>query len=181
MSPTKPFWSVPVTLADIPEAGRHFDLAVDEATREALAKLAGLRTLPRLEAAFDVARHIGGGLHVIGRVTALVGQNCVVTLDPMENELAEDIDLVFLPQREAPAAKDEVSVSGNLDPDAVEPLSGDVVDLGKIATDFLLLGIDPYPRRPDAKFQPPAVEEDPATHPFAALAALKKGQSSDGD
>jgi hypothetical protein len=37
-----------------------------------------------------------------------------------------------------------------------------------------LLGIDPYPRKPDAEFaSPPA--KDAAGHPFAALAALKKG------
>lgn len=181
MSPTQPFWSVPVALTDIPETGRHFDMAADENTRVALAKLADLRTLPRLEAVFDVARDGGGGVRVTGRVTALVGQNCVVTLDPLENNVGEDVDLVVLPQREADRKNNEVAVSGAIDPDAIEPLSGDIVDLGKIATDFFLLGIDPYPRKPDARFEPPTVEDDPATHPFAALAALKKGQKSDED
>ena len=49
------------------------------------------------------------------------------------------------------------------------------LDLGAIATEFLILGLDPYPRKPDAIFQASAVGDD-ATHPFAALAALKKGQ-----
>ena len=47
------------------------------------------------------------------------------------------------------------------------------VDLGAVATEFLLLGIDPYPRKPGAVFDAPATG-DPAGHPFAALAALKK-------
>ena len=48
------------------------------------------------------------------------------------------------------------------------------VDLGAIATEFLLLGIDPYPRKPGAVFDAPVAEDDPSSHPFAALAALKK-------
>jgi hypothetical protein len=39
----------------------------------------------------------------------------------------------------------------------------------------LILGLDPYPRKPDAIFQASAVGDD-AAHPFAALAALKKRQ-----
>ncbi|TMJ83162.1 MAG: DUF177 domain-containing protein, partial [Alphaproteobacteria bacterium] len=35
------------------------------------------------------------------------------------------------------------------------------------------LGIDPYPRRRDAIFEPPVEVVDPEAHPFAALKALK--------
>jgi hypothetical protein len=56
--------------------------------------------------------------------------------------------------------------------DAPEPLVGGQIDLGAIATEFLILAIDPYPRKPDAVFQPPPGGDDSA-HPFAALAALK--------
>ena len=59
------------------------------ATRAAMAKRAGLAALPRLEASFDVTRHGRGGLHVVGRVSATVGQTCVVTLEPIENEIDE--------------------------------------------------------------------------------------------
>jgi hypothetical protein len=37
----------------------------------------------------------------------------------------------------------------------------------------LFLGIDPYPRRRDAVFEPPVVAADPEDHPFAALKALQ--------
>jgi hypothetical protein len=110
-------------------------------------------------------------LHVVGRVSATVGQTCVVTLEPLENEIDESIDLIFAPAAAAPPGEEvEVSVA-----DAPEPLVGGVVDLGAIATEFLILGLDPYPRKPDAIFQPPAGGDDTA-HPFAALAALKKGR-----
>jgi hypothetical protein len=59
--------------------------------------------------------------------------------------------------------------------EAPEPLLGDTVDLGAIATEFLILGIDLYPRKSDAVFQAPPIE-DKTEHPFAALATLRRGQ-----
>jgi uncharacterized metal-binding protein YceD (DUF177 family) len=165
-------WSVPVRRDDVPESGLHLDLVADEATRTALAGVAGVRGLPRLAATFDVARQ-GGGLKVTGEIAATVEQTCVVTLEPMTSELREPVDLAFVPPR-ADERTDETEAA--LDPaaaDEVEPLVNGVADLGVVATEFLLLAIDPYPRKPDATFEPPEAE-DPGAHPFAALAALKK-------
>src|SRR3990170_4655136 len=97
MGPNKPIsqpanklpWSMPVALAAIPEDGKHFDLVADEATRAEVAKVAGLRALPRLQASFDLARQGSDSLRVNGEVSATVGQNCVVTLDPIDNEVRE--------------------------------------------------------------------------------------------
>ncbi len=59
------------------------------------------------------------------------------------------------------------------DDEPPEPLVDGTVDLGALATEFLILGIDPYPRKAGAQFAPPKVE-DAGEHPFAALEALKK-------
>ncbi|MCW5690545.1 MAG: DUF177 domain-containing protein, partial [Pseudolabrys sp.] len=56
---------------------------------------------------------------------------------------------------------------------APEPLTGNSIDLGAIAAEFLVLAIDPYPRKEGAQFAPPAVEKG-GNYPFAALTALKK-------
>src|SRR5260370_18158012 len=90
-------WSVPVSVHEVPVTGGRFELRADAATRAAIAKSADLRALPRLEATFDVSRRDSEGLHVVGRVSATVGQACVVTLDPIENELEEMVDLIFFP------------------------------------------------------------------------------------
>jgi uncharacterized metal-binding protein YceD (DUF177 family) len=160
-------WSVPVTVHEVPETGRRFELRADAATRAAIARSADLRALPRLEATFDVSRRDLEGLHVVGRVSATVGQVCVVTLDPIENEVEEMVDLVFVPG--ATPAVDDAS------DEAPEPLLDGTVDLGAIATEFLILGIDLYPRKPDAVFQAPPIE-DKTEHPFAGLATLRRGQ-----
>jgi uncharacterized metal-binding protein YceD (DUF177 family) len=159
-------WHVPVLADDVDEAGRHFELAADAAVRAAVARLAGVREVPRFEASFDVKRR-GSGLHVAGSVAATVEQNCVVTLEPLLNDIAETVDLVFLPQE--PAAETEGEHAGaEAKWDDPEPLIGGAVDLGAIAVEFLLLGIDPYPRKPGAVFDPPPGPK-PDGGPFAAL------------
>ena len=166
-------WQVPVAVEDVAETGARFDLVADAQVRAAVARMAGLRDLPRLEANFDVTRRGTGGLHVAGRVSATVGQLCVVTLDPLVNEVEEAIDLLFVPQPTAEREDGEVRTRGE-SADETEPLIGGLVDLGALAIEFLILGLDPYPRKPGAVSQPPP-EAKPDETPFAALASLRKG------
>jgi hypothetical protein len=173
-------WRVPVALEDVGEDGRHFDLVADQDVRAAVARLAGLRDLPRLEANFDVTRSGAAGLHVVGHVSATVGQTCVVTLEPLANAVEEDVDLQFAPppppvERSADDTDDDEDESRKPERNwnEPEPLTGGVVDLGALATEFLVLGLDPYPRKPGAVFEPPE-ELKPDPGPFAALAKLAK-------
>jgi hypothetical protein len=168
-------WHVPVALADIAETGQQFDLIADDATRAAVARVAGLRELPRLHANFDVTRRGAGGLHVAGLVSATVGQNCVVTLEPLANEIEEAIDLTFVPQQAAaPEPGEKEAKPRDVKWGDPEPLIGGIVDLGALATEFLILGLDPYPRKPGAIFEP-AQDRKPDEGPFAALSKLTKG------
>ena len=163
-------WSVPVAVDDIPETGLHIEAEAPAEARAQLVKLANLRDLPRLSAVFDLTRG-GGGVHVAGQVKARVGQTCVVTLEPLENDLDEPINVRFAPPREA-TAKD-VGADHKAGEEPPEPLIEGKVDLGTIATEFLLLGIDPYPRKAGAEFAAVKTADDSA-RPFAALEALKK-------
>jgi uncharacterized metal-binding protein YceD (DUF177 family) len=167
-------WSVPVRLDEVPETGLHLDLEANATVRAAIAAASGVNEVPQLTAAFDVARHGRDGLHVTGTVSARVRQTCVVTLDPVENEIAEVVDLVFVPASAPGPLANEVDLAA----EAAEPpevLIDGVVDLGAITAEFLMLAIDPYPRKPDAVFEPPASADD-GSHPFAALAALRSGR-----
>ncbi len=173
-TPIKPpaAWSVPLAVADIPENGRRVDLVADDKAREAIAKIANLDALPQLEAGFDLTRQGSGGLHVSGRVAATVVQTCVVTLEPVESVIEEAVDLTFQPEAASGSAASGFHAVDAEDPP--ETLRDGMVDLGAVATEFLLLGIDPYPRKPGVIFDAPPAS-DPSAHPFAALAALKKG------
>jgi uncharacterized metal-binding protein YceD (DUF177 family) len=162
-------WTVPVTVADIPDSGRHYDLSADASVRESIVKLFGLRSLLQLEASFDLTRR-GEGVVARGEVKGRVGQTCVVTLEPIENDIHEEVDLVFAPVEE----KNEAGSAWRKG-EPPEPLENGIVDLGVLATEFLILGLDPYPRKPDAKFVQ-AEKQEKGAHPFAALAALKKSE-----
>jgi uncharacterized metal-binding protein YceD (DUF177 family) len=123
----------------------------------------------------------GGRVHVAGRVRARVGQTCVVTLDPVENEIDEAIDLEFAPPeqiRELSGRVEEAEESEEI-PDPPEPMVGGMIDLGRLATDALFLGIDPYPRKRDAVFEPKLEAADPEDHPFAALKGFKADANVD--
>src|SRR3984893_6685955 len=166
-------WSVPVRLDEVPETGLHMDIAADGGVRAAVAATAGVNEVPELAAAFDVARHGRDGLRVVGTVSARVRQTCVVTLDPVENEVAEHIDVVILPPSALAAAGSDVSLGAEWG-ERPEAMVDGVVDLGAVATEFLMLGIDPYPRKPGAIFEPPQ-SADPGSHPFAGLGASASG------
>jgi uncharacterized metal-binding protein YceD (DUF177 family) len=169
-------WSVPVAVAQIPDTGLHREIEAGPATRAAMAEVADLREILSASASLDVTPKGGGRFHVAGHVRARVGQTCVVTLDPIENDIDEEVDLIFAPPEQIPELSDLVDEAAESDveiPDPPEPIVNGMIDLGRVATDALFLGIDPYPRRPDAVFEPPVVADDPEDHPFAALKALQ--------
>ncbi|WP_438275105.1 YceD family protein [Nitrobacter sp.] len=171
-------WSARIAVVQIPETGLHRDIEADETVRTALAKLAGLRDIESARASFDLKPGRHDSVHVRGRVSARVGQTCVVSLDPIENDIVEDVDLLFVPEDRVEAFAAAIDDDGDDQPDrhvpdAPEPIVNGVIDLGRLATDVLFLGIDPYPRKPDVVFEPPSSAVDPEDHPFAALKALK--------
>lgn len=174
-----PLWDVPLAVADVPETGRRVEIAADEAVRQAIAKEAGINDVKRLSARFEVTPYGKDGLRVEGLVSATVGQTCVVSLEPMESEIEEAVALEFLPPDAIAARAARAGDSDDeSDEDGPDPLIDGVINLGAIAAEFLILGIDPYPRKPDAVLQPPR-DDQPSANPFAALAALKPPPDKD--
>lgn len=181
-SPNSDPWPWSVNVDQIPETGLRVAFEATEAQRAALAGVAGLRTVEQAAAAFELSHAGGGKVSVVGRITARVGQTCVVSLDPIENRIDEPVDLIFAPEADIPRLSSTVDDEAESEeiPDPPEPIVNGVIDLGRVATDALFLGIDPYPRKPDAVFEPQAVVTDPEDHPFAALKALKTGKTPSG-
>lgn len=177
-------WRVPVIVAQIPDTGLHREIEASAAERKVMAEVASVREILSANASFDVVPKSGGRLHVTGHVRARVGQTCVVTLDPIENEVEEEVDLTFAPEAEARRLSDliEEGQDDEEPPEVIDPpeaIINGIIDLGRLATDALFLAIDPYPRKPGAVFEAEVVALDPEDHPFAALKALqdkKKGQ-----
>ena len=176
-------WRSPVIVAQIPETGLHREIEASGREREAMAEVAGLRAILSATASFDVLPKSGGRVHVTGHVQARVGQTCVVTLDPIENDLDEEIDLIFAPPEQVRQLADlieEAADDAQETPEPPEPIVNGIIDLGRLATDVLFLAVDPYPRKPGSVFKQQIAAPDPEDHPFAALKALQEAPKSPG-
>ncbi|MBW5440270.1 DUF177 domain-containing protein [Bradyrhizobium canariense] len=169
-------WRVPVIVAQIPDTGLHRKLEASAAERQAMAETAGLREVVSVQADFDVVPKSGNRIQVTGHVRARIGQTCVVTLDPMESEIDEEVDLIFAPEAEVRRLADLME-EGQDDQEQVadppEAIVNGIIDLGRLATDALFLAVDPYPRKPGVVFEPEIIAPDPEDHPFAVLKALQ--------
>lgn len=179
MSPADP-WRASLAVAQIPESGLHRDIEASAEVRKAMAEIAGLREIAYARGSFDLNLQSGGRVRVTGRLMARIGQTCVVTLDPIDNEIDEQIEVMFAPGEQPPPVDlvvDENAGEGEL-PEPPEPIVGGVIDLGRLATDVLFLAIDPYPRKPGAVFEPQVAAANPEDHPFASLKVLKPGATN---
>jgi uncharacterized metal-binding protein YceD (DUF177 family) len=174
-------WHAFVPVTQIPDSGLHREIAADEATRAALAEAAHLREISAARAVFDLKPQSGGRVQVRGRVQARVGQTCVVTLEPLENDIDEEIELIFAPAEQIPELAEPADSGAAYEMvEPPEPIENGSIDLGRLATDVIYLAIDPYPRKEGAQFVREVAAVDPEDHPFAALKALKDAPNPSG-
>jgi hypothetical protein len=101
-------------------------------------------------------------VRVSGKVGAEIVQTCVVTLEPIDSKVDEEIEAVFLPE-DSKLGREGFGVGGEIildaeGPDSPEIFSGDVIDVGSLAEEFFALGIDPYPRKTGVDEEKPAKE-----------------------
>jgi hypothetical protein len=125
-------WRVPIAVLKIPDTGLHRDIEADAAIRNAVADIGGLRDVVSAQASFDVTPQSGGRYHVTGQIRARIGQTCVVTLEPMESDIDESIDVIFAPPEQIPelsALVDEAAESDQEIPDPPEPIENGIIDL----------------------------------------------------
>lgn len=170
-----PRW--PVRIADVPAGGIHVrrrDLGADDLA--AFAAWIGVDGMSALDLDVHVRPYRGDGLAVEGKVSATVTQTCVVSLEPMENLIAEEVEATFRPEDKLKVhlvqdEEDGLSIDASVAAD--DPLIGNGIDAAAIAAEFLALGVDPYPRKPDAAFEPPP--DGAEVSPFAGLSKLKRG------
>jgi uncharacterized metal-binding protein YceD (DUF177 family) len=169
-------FSYPVIVDEIPIAGLDVRIAADAATLTALAKADDLPGIASLEATFHLSPKAGERINVSGEMRATVTQICVVTLEPFDSNIVEPIDVDFAPaemlQGDAAMPPGEEVL---LAPDPPDPIVDGKIDLGALASEFLALGLDPYPRKPGVNFEAPAAApEVGAESPFSALSKLKE-------
>jgi len=158
------------------------EIAANDSERAALAKRFGFLGLPAFTARVTVDCRAGGRVLVEGLLRGKIVQACILTLDPVTQELDESFRIVFKQDlaEERDPESGEALVSADVD--APEPLSGSLLDVGEIVAEQLSLAADPYPRRPGVKLEDvlprvrgdrDSAREEQRRRPFAGLAALK--------
>jgi len=146
----------------LPRKGMPVVIQADPAQRASLAREHGLAEVRSWRADLLVEPWKRNGVKVSGRVVADIVQECVVTLEPLENRIDESVDGLFLPEdskigRLGFEGAGEIMIAPE-GPDSPETFSGDTIDVGALAEEFFGLAIDPYPRKKGAEIAAAAPE-----------------------
>ena len=170
MEIVKPEFSRPVRIHDLDDNERIEEITATEEERAALARRFSLVALDRLSATVRLHRRDDGrAVQVNGRFLADLAQTCVVTLEPMPVKVEDSFSVLFM--RDMPNEGDDLDAEGH-EGEEIEPLTGDVIDVGEVVAQSLYLSLDPYPRRSGAQYV--AKGEDGADRPgdraFSVLA-----------
>lgn len=155
------------------DAPRQERIVANESERAALAARFGILSIEMFEADLVMSRPADNHrlIDVRGTLKAKVTQACIVTMEPVPEEVTDSFDTIFA---------DEAYVQRWLrdnphdEYEAPEPLEGSWLDMGELAAQYLSLALNPYPRKAGL----PLLEEEQAAedkpNPFAVLAKLKK-------
>jgi uncharacterized metal-binding protein YceD (DUF177 family) len=159
-----------------------------------LAEEWGILDCKTLQASYVITPIGKGRFHMRGTATAVIVQECVVTLEPFECALDETIDVEFWPSAQLATevrATDPHSAraAGEIDIDALsgedpEPIRRGRLDVGNVVYQLLTAGLDPFPRGPDAELDRHESGERGDVgkqNPFAVLEALRRGSEDPGN
>jgi uncharacterized metal-binding protein YceD (DUF177 family) len=161
-----------IRASHIKDAPQEHIVVADAAARATLAEAYDLPGIALLRGEFVLEHERAGVVAATLRMQARVTQTCVVTLEPFEARLDEQVALRFVPQSSSPEPEDI-----ELDPETLEgpdeiPYAGDVIDLWEALAEQLALSLDPYPRKPGAQL--PAEAAEVRETPFAVLKFRKE-------
>jgi len=176
-----PAFSYPVKVGNISANAVTVRLAADDAELKALRDLWDVMEVKSLTSELQIARWKRDGVKIKGRVQAKIVQACVVTLEPVESDIDEPVEAIFVPEGSR-LARIAANDSGEMildpeGPDLPDMFTGDTIDVGLAVTEHAALAIDPYPRKQGASFGErieSSEKDDVRPNPFAALKDWKK-------
>ncbi|WP_455477495.1 YceD family protein [Bartonella sp. B41] len=168
--------SYPVSVRSLPTKGIKARICADQKECIHLAYNHDLAEVKFCEGEFHIFPWKRRGVRVKGFFRAKIIQLCVVTLEPLENTLYEDIEIVFIPQDSNLTKPKIFENTGELflDSDGLdtpEIFHGDKIDIGEIMEEFFELSINHYPRKEGASMDiiENSDEIGQKSSPFSAL------------
>lgn len=176
MKHDEPAYSFRVKVGHVAVNPVQVTMTADAAERARIAGVWHVGEVTSFTASAAISRWKRDGVRVKGQVEASIVQACVVTLEPVEQQISEAFEALFVPDT-SKLARIPLDETGELfldpdGPDLPETFSGDSIDVGAVAAEFAALAIDPYPRKEGATFAG-HVEDDGATGKISPFAVLK--------
>jgi hypothetical protein len=164
--------SRPVSVERLPPEGVDAVVEASAEEREALARDFKLPAIYALEGRYRLSGS-SRRVRVAGRLKASIAQICVVTLEPFDSVVEEEVAIDFAASEDV--ATEDAASGASPGADGPDPIVDGRIDLGSLTAEFLALGLDPYPRKPGVAFDPPAADDD-AVSPFAGLDQLRRNR-----
>jgi hypothetical protein len=166
-----------LAVATVPDTGLDIRLCANETECAALAENYDLVAVQTFEAGFHVRKQGPKRYEVSGVLHALVTQTCAVSLEPFETLVSALVEVDFAHSRqplgEAASRKITAGSAANFagPQDPPDPIINGQIDLGALASEFLALNLDLYPRKPGVTFEDMYVggEASGTNSPFAVL------------
>jgi len=172
----------------IPASGLDATLTATPEECAALAERLGILACERLSAQLRLTASDADGRRVTatGRLTARTVQACVVSLEPVPQEIDEEVSLLFLDESLIGSEATQVFVDADPEDDVPFPITQGSLDAGAAIAESLALALDPYPRKAGAELPPETEETDGSEgrerpNPFAVLGALRASEGTDTD
>ncbi len=163
----------PYDLRHLPTGPQQLEASAAECA--ALASRFGLVRVDHLRATVTLIPD-GAAVRAQGRLNAAIVQSCAVSGEDLPVKIAEPLAFRFVPPAQ-PGRPDEEMELDEDDLDEIEMEAQGCFDLGEALAQSMALAIDPFavgPHAEEARRKAGLLNPD-QTGPFAALAALKKG------
>lgn len=163
-----------LAIAGIGAVAKAERIEIGDEERRALAEALGLAEVLALTAEVQIKRGRGQVVHVDGRLQATVVQDCVISLEPVQQTIDEPIEMRFVestPNAKSGADAIDIEPTGDDPPEVVD---GPILDLGPVIVEHFILAVDPFPRAPGAELpaDPSSETGDDRDSPFSVLGSL---------
>ncbi|WP_156851315.1 YceD family protein [Bartonella refiksaydamii] len=171
----------PISVRSLPAKGIRVHICANQRECAHLAKNHDLVEVKMCEGKFHIFPWKKRGVRIKGLLRARIMQLCVVTLEPLENILRENIEVVFVPE-DSNLMKPKMSEdTGELfldveGLDIPEVFYGDKIDIGAVMEEFFELSINHYPRKEGVKMRvfEDLEEAEQKLSPFSVLKSWKQ-------
>lgn len=184
-------WSIFLETEDIDESGIDMDVALPDECKESICQRLNLQSIKSLKANLRFERHaVNKAVHVEGSITADVEQKCVVTMEPVCEQVTDEFEAWYSDKgqtvsfakarRERMSAQEQDEQPVLEEEDDPESIVDGKIDIGELIVQYFSLALEPYPRIAGARgnFGDPLEDapEDTYNNPFAALKDWKSSE-----